>query len=125
MNDAAINEQAQVFRSRIEEVLRENNGRLKFSGKNFELFSEIFHFRNQNRITVEQLSELIGISAFRIYYIRKKMFGSRTSKKPIRMKRVKIVDTPLDTGVRVRTPRGFDIFFSTSSQVIEFVRAFL
>lgn len=123
--DEGIREQAEVFRLRIEEVLRENNGRLKFSAKNFELFSKIFYFRDQNKITVDELSELIGISSFRIYYIRKKMFGLRKSKKAISMKRVKVVDIPSEVPwVRIKTPRGFEIFFSTSSQVIEFVRVF-
>lgn len=125
MNEG-IREEGEILREQVVQELRENKGRLKLSEKSIELFSKIFHFREKNKIRYDELSELIGVSAFRLYYLRQKMFGPKSQKRFIRMKRVKIVDIPLETkDVRVKTPKGFEIFFSTPTQAIEFIRAFL
>lgn len=123
--DEGIRERVQVFRIRVEELLKAHNGRLNFSGRNSELLSEIIDFQDKHKITTAQFSELLGISSFRIAYIRKKILFAKTVRKPVRMKRVKIVDAGFGLReVRLRTPSGFEILFSRMNEVIEFVRVF-
>lgn len=123
--DEKIQQESDIFRS-IFRDLQKQKRKVRFSRENFEIFSRIIEFKKKNKLSVHKLSELLGVSPFQFYYFQGKFRTSLKAPIAIRMKRVKIIDTPQEEKkIQLKTPQGFEIEFYKVSDVIEFMKGFL